>query len=189
MHLQHLRHIGLISATTHWVDFCNKNNFKDCIVVSPDAGGAQRATEFMNRIQKKNVNVDFGIIQKQRGGANVVKSMIFTGMKKGKVAVLIDDMGDTCGTLIKAVEQLKSPHTSDGAASYVYAYLNYGIFSKDALDKIAKCDALDKLFVTNTCIDQEFKQHPKIEVIDVSSVFYNAMINHKTGESVSELFN
>lgn len=156
----------------------NISEWKNSVIVSPDAGGAKRVTSIADKL-----NVDFALIHKERKVANEVDRMVLVGDVKNRVAILVDDMADTCGTICKAAERLK-----EAGATKIYAILTHGIFSKDACDRINK-SVFEAVVVTNT-IDQTENQKKcsKLEVIDVSSVFGEAIRRTHCGESVSELF-
>jgi len=127
------------------------------ISVSPDAGGAKRVTSIADRL-----NVDFALIHKERKKANEVASMVLVGEVRDRVAILVDDMADTCGTICHAAQKL-----SEAGASKVYAILTHGIFSGPACQRITST-SLEALVVTNT-IPQEknMKDCPKIQVSSV----------------------
>jgi len=156
----------------------NITEWKNAVIVSPDAGGAKRVTSIADKL-----NVDFALIHKERKVANEVDRMVLVGDVKERVAILVDDMADTCGTICKAAERLK-----EAGATKIYAILTHGIFSKDACDKINN-SVFESVVVTNT-IDQSenLKRCSKLEVIDVSAVFGEAIRRTHCGESVSELF-
>ncbi|CAG8774638.1 7272_t:CDS:2, partial [Ambispora leptoticha] len=113
--------------------------WKNSIIVSPDAGGAKRATSIADRL-----NLDFALIHKERKKANEVSRMVLVGDVSGKIAILIDDMADTCGTLKMAAETLK-----DNGATKVYAIVAHGILSGKAID-VVNDSYLERLVVTNT---------------------------------------
>ena len=104
-------------AVVKWIKE-NIPDWKTSIVVSPDAGGAKRVTSIADRL-----NIDFALIHKERKKANEVASMVLVGDAAGKVAILVDDMADTCGTIVQAAEKL----LEDGATK-IYAILTHGIF-------------------------------------------------------------
>ena len=79
----------------------NIPEWKTAIVVSPDAGGAKRVTSIADRL-----NIDFALIHKERKKQNEVASMVLVGDARGKVAILVDDMADTCGTICLAASKL-----------------------------------------------------------------------------------
>lgn len=107
--------------------------------VSPDAGGAKRVTSIADRL-----NVDFALIHKERKKANEVASMVLVGDVKGRTAILVDDMADTCGTIVQAAQRL-----TEAGAGKVYAILTHGIFSGPAIPRINQA-TFESLVVTNT---------------------------------------
>src|SRR5579871_3711750 len=117
-----------------------QKNYEDLIVVSPDVGGVVRA-----RALAKQLNCDLAIIDKRRPRANVSEVMHVIGEIDGRNCVIMDDMIDTAGTLVKAAEVLK-----ERGAKKVYAYCTHPIFSGPAIDRITQGDALDEVVVTNT---------------------------------------
>ncbi|PWN29252.1 phosphoribosyl pyrophosphokinase [Jaminaea rosea] len=149
------------------------------VIVSPDAGGAKRATSLADRL-----NVDFALFHKERKKANEVSRMVLVGSVQDKVAILVDDMADTCGTLALAAQRL-----AESGAERVLAIVTHGVLSGPALERIME-SRLEKLIVTNT-IPQEgnARQCPKIEIIDVSHVLAETIRRSHYGESVSVLFN
>ena len=117
-----------------------QKNYDDLIVVSPDVGGVVRA-----RALAKQLGCDLAIIDKRRPKANVSEVMHVIGEIEGRNCVIMDDMIDTAGTLVKAAEVLKAR-----GAKKVYAYCTHPIFSGPAIDRIAQGSALDEVVVTNT---------------------------------------
>ncbi|OBZ79721.1 Ribose-phosphate pyrophosphokinase 2 [Grifola frondosa] len=153
-------------------------NLKEIVIVSPDAGGAKRATSMADRL-----GVDFALFHKERKKANEVSRMILVGHVKGKTAVLVDDMADTCGTLCLAAR-----HLSEAGAEKVYALVTHGILSGNALKAVEE-SALEKLIVTNTLPQQEnLAGCKKLEVIDIGNVLAEVIRRSHYGESVSKLF-
>lgn len=153
-------------------------DIKNCVIVSPDAGGAKRATSIADRL-----NVDFALFHKERKRANEVSRMVLVGSVKGKVAVLVDDMADTCGTL-----GLAARHLLEAGATKVYAFATHGILSGPALKVISE-SGMEKLVITNT-IPQSHNvaKCDKIDVVDVSPVLAETLRRSHFGESVSYLF-
>ena len=148
------------------------------VIVSPDAGGAKRATAIADQL-----GVDFALFHKERKKANEVSRMVLVGDAKDKVAVLVDDMADTCGTLDLAAQRLK-----ESGAARVCAIVTHGILSKPALERIAK-SSLESLVVTNTLPQSNNKlQCSKIEEIDISHILAETIRRSHYGESVSVLF-
>jgi len=164
-------------AVVKWIKE-NIPDWKTSIVVSPDAGGAKRVTSIADRL-----NIDFALIHKERKKANEVASMVLVGDATGKVAILVDDMADTCGTIVQAAEKL----LEDGATK-IYAILTHGIFSGEALSRL-NGSSFEAVVVTNTIPqDKNMVECGKIQVIDVSMMFAEAVRRTHNGESVSYLF-
>jgi len=153
-------------------------DLSEVVIVSPDAGGAKRATSIADRL-----GVDFALFHKERKKANSVSRMVLVGNVKDKIAILVDDMADTSGTLCLAAR-----HLSEGGASKVYAIVTHGILSGNVLENVEK-SALEKLIVTNTLPQGENQARcSKIEVIDVGPVLREVIRRSHYGESVSKLF-
>jgi ribose-phosphate pyrophosphokinase len=125
------------------------------------------------------LNVDFALFHKERKKANEVSRMVLVGSVKGKVAILVDDMADTCGTLGLAAKNLR-----EQGATAVFAFVTHGILSGPAI-KVINESALERLVVTNT-IPMGEKQAlcDKIEVVDVSHVLAETIRRSHFGESV-----
>jgi len=150
----------------------------DVVIVSPDAGGAKRATSMADRL-----GVEFALFHKERKKANEVSRMVLVGHVGGKDAILVDDMADTCGTLVLAAAQLK-----EAGARRVLAIVTHGILSGEALSVLSS-SALERLVVTNTIPQGEnAAKCEKIEVIDVGVVLGEVIRRSHYGESVSQLF-
>nr|VWO96727.1 Ribose-phosphate pyrophosphokinase (RPPK) (EC (5-phospho-D-ribosyl alpha-1-diphosphate) (Phosphoribosyl diphosphate synthase) (Phosphoribosyl pyrophosphate synthase) (P-Rib-PP synthase) (PRPP synthase) (PRPPase) [Ganoderma boninense] len=150
----------------------------DIVIVSPDAGGAKRATSMADRL-----GVDFALFHKERKKANEVSRMVLVGHVKNKVAILVDDMADTCGTLCLAAQ-----HLSEAGVAKVYAMVTHGILSGNALKNVEE-SALEKLIVTNTLPQADnVAKCSKIEVIDIGNVLAEVIRRSHYGESVSKLF-
>ncbi|KAL4267193.1 ribose-phosphate pyrophosphokinase family protein [Pleurotus pulmonarius] len=154
------------------------DNVKDVVIVSPDAGGAKRATSMADRL-----GVDFALFHKERKKANEVSRMVLVGHVKDKTAILVDDMADTCGTLCLAAR-----HLTEAGVAKVYAIVTHGILSGNALESVTS-SVLEKLIVTNT-LPQRANQAAcsKIEVLDIGLVLGEVIRRSHYGESVSKLF-
>jgi len=156
-----------------------QKNYDDLIVVSPDVGGVVRA-----RALAKQLGCDLAIIDKRRPKANFSEVMHVIGEIEGRNCVIMDDMIDTAGTLVKAAEVLK-----DRGAQKVYAYCTHPIFSGPAIDRIAKGDALDEVVVTNTIpLTQAAAACAKIRQLSVAPLIAETIARIATGESVMSLF-
>lgn len=109
--------------------------------------------------------------------------MMLVGEVAGKVTILVDDLADTSNTITRAAKLLKKE-----GATKVYALLTHGVFSGDAIARI-NASALDKVVVTNSVPQEEHKRLcPKLEVLDVGTVFAEAIRRVHHGESISALF-
>ncbi|KAJ3190648.1 hypothetical protein HK101_008508 [Irineochytrium annulatum] len=156
----------------------NIENYKDVIIVSPDAGGAKRATAIADKL-----DVDFALIHKERKKANEVSRMVLVGDVRGRGCIVVDDMADTCGTLGLAAKTL-----IDNGAIFVYAIVTHGVLSGKAISVINNSQ-LTKVVVTNTIPHDDKKLLcPKIDTIDVTPTFAEAIRRTHNGESVSWLF-
>ncbi|KAE8195724.1 hypothetical protein A4X06_0g3438 [Tilletia controversa] len=154
----------------------------DCskaVIVSPDAGGAKRATSLADRLE-----LDFALFHKERKKANEVSRMVLVGNVEGKVAILVDDMADTCGTLDLAADRLV-----ESGAERVIAIVTHGVLSGPALTRITN-SKLEKLVVTNTLPQSSNRAKcAKIDEIDISPFLAETIRRSHYGESVSYLFN
>lgn len=140
-------------AVLKWIKE-NISEWRNSIIVSPDAGGAKRVTSIADRL-----NVEFALIHKERKKANEVASMVLVGDVKDRVAILVDDMADTCGTICHAAEKLM-----EAGATRVYAILTHGIFSGPAISRINNA-CFEAVVVTNTIPqDGHMRDCPKIQV-------------------------
>ena len=156
-----------------------QKNYTDLLVVSPDVGGVVRA-----RALAKQLGCDLAIIDKRRPKANVSEVMHIIGDIDGRNCVIMDDMIDTAGTLVKAAEVLK-----ERGAKKVYAYCTHPIFSGPAIDRIANGTALDEVVVTNTIpLSGAATQCHKIRQLSVAPLFAQTMQRIARGESVMSLF-
>ncbi len=156
-----------------------QKNYDDLLVVSPDVGGGVRA-----RALAKQLNCDLAIIDKRRPKANVSEVMHVIGDIEGRNCVIMDDMIDTAGTLVKAAEVLK-----ERGAKKVYAYCTHPIFSGPAIERIAQGTALDEVVVTNTIpLSEAAMQCSKIRQVSVAPLIAQTIQRIARGESVMSLF-
>ncbi|EGJ11747.1 MULTISPECIES: ribose-phosphate pyrophosphokinase [Rubrivivax] len=152
--------------------------YKDLVVVSPDVGGVVRA-----RALAKQLGCDLAIIDKRRPAANVSEVMHIIGEIDGRNCVIMDDMIDTAGTLVKAAEVLK-----ERGAKSVYAYCTHPVFSGPAVERI-KNSQIDEVVITNTIpMSPEAKACPKIRQLSVAFLFAETIRRISDGESVTSLF-
>jgi len=157
------------------LDEIRQQNFSDLIIVSPDAGGTERARAFAKRL-----HAGLAIIDKRRSGPNVAEVMHIIGDVKGKNCVIIDDMIDTAGTIVKAARALK-----ESGATSVMAFCSHPVLSGPAHERILT-GALDELVVTDTIpLSQE---NEKITVLSVAHLFSEVIRRIYHNESVNGLF-
>ncbi len=155
-----------------------RDNFKDDIViVSPDAGGVERARAFAKRL-----SAGLAIIDKRRPAPNVSEVMNIIGEISGKVAIILDDMVDTAGTLTQAAEALKKQ-----GARKVYGACTHPVLSGPAIERIEN-SPLEELVVTNTIPKREGMECRKIKYLSVGKLLGEAIRRIHYGESVSSLF-
>ncbi|WP_323031202.1 ribose-phosphate pyrophosphokinase [Brachymonas denitrificans] len=156
-----------------------QKNYEDLIVVSPDVGGVVRA-----RALAKQLGCDLAIIDKRRPKANVSEVMNIIGDIEGRNCVVMDDMIDTAGTLVKAAEVLK-----ERGAKSVYAYCTHPVFSGPAIERIAQGTALDEVVVTNTIpLSPQAQQCKRIRQLSVAPLIAETITRIAHGESVMSMF-
>jgi ribose-phosphate pyrophosphokinase len=160
------------------IDYLAKKDLRDPVLVSPDAGGVERA-----RAIAKRLKAGLAIIDKRRDGNNVAVFMHLIGDVSGKDVVVIDDMIDTAGTLIQAVEALRR----EGARRVLAAGV-HPVLSGPAISRIKNSAELEELVVTNSIPLPPEKQLPKIHVLSVAPLLAEAMRRIHDEESVSTLF-
>ncbi|MDT7837301.1 ribose-phosphate pyrophosphokinase [Aquabacterium sp. OR-4] len=152
--------------------------YPDLVVVSPDVGGVVRA-----RALAKQLGSDLAIIDKRRPKANVSEVMHVIGEIEGRNCVIMDDMIDTAGTLVKAAEVLK-----DRGAKRVFAYCTHPILSGPAVERIGNSQ-LDEVVITNTIpLSDAAKACKKIRQLSVAFLFAETIRRISDGESVTSLF-
>jgi ribose-phosphate pyrophosphokinase len=160
------------------LDEIRMQNLGDLVVVSPDAGGTERARAFAKRL-----NAGLAIIDKRRSGPNVSEVMHIIGDVKNKVCVIIDDMIDTAGTLCTAASALQAQGAVD-----VYACATHGVLSGPALERISS-SPLKKIFITDTIVMQDkLDQCDRLQRLSVSRLLAEAIRRINNAESVSSLF-
>ena len=162
-------------------DYLKKQDFggKEIVVVSPDLGGVSRARVLADRI---GCNCDIAIIDKRRPEPGVAEVMNLIGNVKDKVAILVDDIVDTAGSLSEGAKALKKFGALD-----VYACCTHAVLSDPAVTRVAD-STIKQLIVTNTIPLSDEKKHEKIVVLSVASLLSEA-IRRIFGElSVSSLF-
>jgi ribose-phosphate pyrophosphokinase len=159
------------------VNYFKSIELENPVVVSPDAGGVERA-----RIMANALSADLAMVYKKRIFPNEVAESILIGDVKGKDAIIIDDMVDTAGTLVKTVELLK-----DKKAKRIWAACTHPVLSGEAVKRI-KSSYLEALVVTDTIIIPEEKLMDKIKILSVASLFAEAIKRIFEQSSVSSIF-
>ncbi len=160
------------------VDFFRKLELPDLTVVSPDAGGVERARFFA-----KKMDSALAIVDKRRTEMNVTEVMHVIGDVRGRTCLIIDDIIDTAGTLVKTVSALL-----ENGANEVYACASHPVLSGPALERIANSD-LKQLIVTNTIpLSEAGRNEPKIRVLSIAGLIARAIQSIHEETSVSKLF-
>jgi len=160
------------------VDYFNRLELEDLIVVSPDAGGTERA-----RAYAKKLNTSIAIIDKRRLEANVAEIMNIIGEVEGKTAIIVDDIIDTAGTLVKSAEALLH-----SGARAVYACCTHPVLSGPAAERIRR-SGITEVVVTDTIpLSPEASGVEKIRVLSVADLLGKAIKSIHDESSVSSLF-
>ncbi|HEU4645103.1 MAG TPA: ribose-phosphate pyrophosphokinase [Burkholderiales bacterium] len=155
-----------------------KQRYENLIVVSPDVGGVVRARALAKRLES-----DLAIIDKRRPKANVSEVMNVIGEVQGRTCVIMDDMVDTAGTLVKAAQVLK-----EEGATKVVAYCTHAVLSGAAVERINGSD-LDEVVVTDTIpLREDAQASPKIRQLTVSGLLAETILRIFNEDSVSSLF-
>jgi ribose-phosphate pyrophosphokinase len=150
----------------------------DTVVVSPDAGGVERARAFAKRL-----DASVAMIDKRRVGPNVAKAMNVVGEVEGKTAIILDDMIDTAGTLTEAVSAVL-----DHGAKKVIAAATHGVLSGPAIERIEK-SKIERIIVTDTVpLSESASKCKKITQLSVSDLLAEAIHRIHNYDSVSSLF-
>ena len=156
-------------------DYLKEKQLKNPIIASPDIGGVARARYFASKL-----GLDMVIVDKRREKANVSEVMNIIGDVKGKDVILIDDMVDTAGTMVKAAAALK-----EKGATSVMAFATHGVLSGPALDRI-KNSVLDELVISDTIPFR--KNCKKIKVLKTGKLFAEVIRRIVYNESINKLF-
>jgi ribose-phosphate pyrophosphokinase len=155
-------------------EYIQSKNLKNPIIASPDIGGVARARYFAEKL-----GLEMVIVDKRREKANEAEVMNIIGDVKGKDVIMIDDMVDTAGTMVKGAAALKA----NGATS-VMACATHGVLSGKAYENL-KNDALDELVISNSLVTQPMD---KIKVLSVAPLFAEVIRRVYHNESVNSLF-
>ena len=160
------------------IDYLSRLNESELTLVSPDAGGAERA-----RAYAKRLGADLAIVDKRRSDDGTTEVMNVVGEVEGRVCIIQDDIVDTAGTLCSAVQAL-----ADTGARRVLACAVHGVLSGSALERVEK-SPLEELIVTNTIpLESARERSDKLHVLSVATLLGNAIKNIQEETSVSSLF-
>ena len=147
-------------------------------VVSPDVGGVLRARDLAKRI-----DAGLAIVDKRRAGAGEIESMTVIGEVEGRVCVIVDDICDTAGTLVRAAQLLM-----EKGAAEVHAFISHGVLSDPAVERVTS-SVLKSLVITDSIEPKPaVRSAPNIRIVSVAPLFAQAILNVKNDTSVSSLF-
>jgi ribose-phosphate pyrophosphokinase len=160
------------------IEAIRRKNLERLMLVSPDAGGVERARAFAKRLE-----VDLAIMDKRRPEANKAEIMNVIGSVQGCDCVIVDDIIDTAGTLVRSADALM-----ERGARSVYAAAVHPVFSGPAIERIS-ASQIDKVMVTDTLVlSEEARRSPKIEQLSLAVLLGEAIRRIHEGASVSSLF-
>jgi ribose-phosphate pyrophosphokinase len=168
-------------ASPLFVSYIAHKDLRNVVVVSPDAGGVERAKKFAESLKKKGVEAAIAMISKERKKAGVIESMNLIGDVQGSDAIIVDDLCDTGGTLVKAAALIKAE-----GARRVFAVITHPVFSGNALDTIRN-SVLEEMLITDT-VPLKKQAPPNLHLISVAPLIGEAIQRIHQGESVSMLF-
>jgi ribose-phosphate pyrophosphokinase len=163
-------------GTPVFLKYFREKKLKDMVVVSPDAGGVERARAFA-----KHLEADLAIVDKRRPRPNEAAIMNIIGEVKGKTAILLDDLVDTAGTLTKVAAAIK-----EKGAVHVLAACSHGVLSGAAIQRIQE-SPIEELIITDS-IPMNGKKSDKIKVLGIAPLLAEAIKRIYNDESVSALF-
>lgn len=160
------------------IDYIRDNFNKDLVIVSPDAGGVERA-----RAYAKRLNAGLAVVDKRRDTPNMAKAMFIVGDVVGKDVVILDDMVDTAGTLTEAAEAIMR-----NGANEVHAACAHPVLSGPAIERIEK-SILKTVVVTDTIpLKKNARACDKIKVLSIAMLVGEGIIRSFRGDSVTSLF-
>ena len=171
---------NLYASPIFALDIANqfRDRMGDLMIVSPDVGGVARARELAKRL-----NAPLSIVDKRREKPGEIAEMTVIGDVKDKVALIVDDMCDTAGTLCKAAEVLM-----ENGAKEVHSYISHGVMSGPAVERVTN-SVMKSLVITDTIAPtQAILDAPNIRVVPTAPIFAQAILNIWNGTSVSSLF-
>ncbi len=161
-----------------FIDYFSKLKFKDLVIVSPDVGGIKMA-----RAYAKRMGAGLAIIDKRRESPEKTEAMHILGEVEARDTIIVDDLIATGSSLIEAVDTLKK-----FGARTIIAAISHGVLSGPAIERIDKCQGLEKLYITDSIPIDDHKKHSKIEAMSVAPLLAEAIKRIHNEESVSSLF-
>jgi len=160
------------------INYIREKFADNLVIVSPDAGGVERARAFAKRL-----DADLAIVDKRRSAPNKAQAMAVVGDVSGKTAVILDDMADTAGTLTEAAAALRN-----AGAGEVHACCAHAVLSGPAVDRIND-SFLNSMVVTDTIpLNDLARTCGKIQVLSIAELVGEAIVRSHTGDSVTSLF-
>jgi len=160
------------------VEYFQKKNIGPLTVVSPDAGGVERA-----RLFAKRMDAPLAIVDKRRVDINVAEVMHLIGDVKGRAALVIDDIIDTAGTLVKTAEALL-----ENGATRVFAAATHPVLSGPAVERIIKSQIEEVVVTDSVPLSDAARAMPKIKVLSVAPLLARGIQSIHEETSISELF-
>lgn len=160
------------------IDYFKQRGTRNLALIAPDQGGVGRA----RAIAKRLGGLPIAIIDKRRPAPNVAEVFNVVGEVEGKRCLIVDDIVDTGGSLVKAAQALK-----ENGAKQVLAFCTHPVLSGNAIEKL-RDSPIESLVVTNTIPLVREKKHPKLTVLSVAELLGEAMKRIHQSESVSSLF-
>ncbi|MCA6080135.1 MAG: ribose-phosphate pyrophosphokinase [Endomicrobium sp.] len=159
------------------LSYLKEKNLKNVAIVSPDAGGVERARSFA-----KHFNAELAIVDKRRPCPNEASVMNIIGKVKDKNCIILDDLVDTAGTLTKVAEAIKAK----GAAK-VFTAVSHGVLSGDAKQKIQN-SCIEELIITDSIPLSKDGPTKKVVVLSIAPILAEAIMRISNDESISALF-
>lgn len=164
-------------AVNVFVDYFERKNLKDLVIVSPDVGGIKMA-----RAYAKKFKADLAVVDKRRVDDKHTAVMNILGEVKDKNVIMVDDIVATAGSLCEAAEAVKRKGAKD-----VYCAVSHGVLSGPAIERINNSQ-ITEMCITNSIPLPDEKKHPKIKVLSVAPILGEAIRRIHNSESVSGLF-
>ena len=170
--VDHLLAVGV------FLEYFQKVNLKDLVLVSPDVGGIKMA-----RAYAKRIGASLAIIDKRRESPEKTEAIHILGDVEGKNAIIVDDLIATGSSLFEAAKSLKQ-----AKAKTIYAAITHGVLSDPAIENLNKCEDLKELVITDSIPLDKSRQSPRIKVLGVAGLLGEAIARIHKEESVSCLF-